>query len=158
MTPVRILEAGVDETFVFSFARPEDEAEIRRLLKNCGLPEDDIGPHVRNFLVARLGNEIVGSAGLEFYDEVVLLRSLAVVKSQRCKGLGNSLTEEILKYAEHLEASEVYLLTMTAVPFFAKHGFAQLPREEAPASIRNSHEFTWLCPDTAVLMRRRCGR
>lgn len=158
MIPVRILEAGVDETYVFSFARPEDEAEIRRLLRSCGLPEDDIGPHVRNFLVARLGNEIVGTAGLEFYDEVVLLRSLAVAESQRRKGLGNTLTVEILRYAEHLEASEVYLLTMTAVPFFTKHGFAQLAREEAPASVRNSREFTWLCPSTAILMRRKYDR
>ena len=148
----------MDPTYVFSFAHPADEAEIRRLLKDCGLPEEDIGPHIRNFLVARRENNIVGTVGLELYEDIVLLRSLAVTESQRGKGLGISLTKEILRYAEHLEAKDVYLLTLTAERFVAKFGFTRLPREKAPKAVRTSKEFTSLCPSTAILMHRAMNR
>lgn len=139
---------------VFQFAHAADEPSIHVLLKAADLPDEDIGEHLHNFLLARSGNDLVGCVGLEVYDNAVLLRSLAVAESLRGGGLGTLLTNEILRLAEHLEAADVYLLTLTAEKFFEKFGFRQMPREKAPEKVRKSKEFTTLCPATAVLMHK----
>ena len=42
-----------------------DEADIRSLLRSCDLPDDDIGHHLPNFVVAGHEGRIVGTIGLE---------------------------------------------------------------------------------------------
>ena len=50
---------------------------------------------------------------------------------------------------------DVYLLTTTAHDYFARRGFADCARGEAPAAIRDSWEFRTGCPTSSSLMRRR---
>ena len=49
---------------------------------------------------------------------------------------------------------DLYLLTETAEPFFAKRGYGAIPRADAPAAIAATEELSSLCPDSAVLMHR----
>ncbi len=56
--------------------------------------------------------------------------------------------------AKRVELRSVYLLTTTARDYFARRGFADCPREEAPAAIRESWEFRTGCPSTAAFMKR----
>jgi amino-acid N-acetyltransferase len=49
----------------------------------------------------------------------------------------------------------LYLLTTTAADFFAALGYERVDRGEVPEAVRGSAEFSDLCPDTAVAMRRR---
>lgn len=142
------------EQVVFQFAHEADEPGIRHLLQACGLPDEDIGHHLRSFLTLRQENEIVGCVGLELYDKIALLRSLAVSELLRGHGFGQSLTEEIVTFAKHMGVKDLYLLTSTAEGFFAKHGFKRFARENAPDAIRSTTEFTVLCPSTAILMVR----
>ena len=61
------------------FAGSQDWAEIKELLTECGLPSEDIRPdQLKHFLVLMKQERLIGVIGLELYENVALLRSLAV--------------------------------------------------------------------------------
>lgn len=60
--------------------------EILALLQVCELPKEGLATHLSKTLVARRGNEIVGCSALEVYQELALLRSVAVKPSFRKRG------------------------------------------------------------------------
>jgi amino-acid N-acetyltransferase len=61
----------------------------------------------------------------------------------------------MVEAARSLGVRELYLLTMTAAPFFVKHGFEKVERAKAPASLQGTTEFASLCPVSSVCMRKR---
>jgi amino-acid N-acetyltransferase len=135
-------------------ATAADLAEIRSLLERVHLPSSDVGgPHQR-FVVARSGSELVGCAALEVHGATALLRSLAVIPARQGLGLGTALYERIMREGAAFGVEQIYLLTTTAEPFFARAGFVRTPRDDVPEAIRRTTEFTALCPATAVCMRR----
>ena len=77
-----------------------------------------------------------------------------VVGESRGRGYGSRLCDLLIKDAAGRGISELFLLTTTAPGFFEKIGFERIARAEAPEEIRGSTEFSQLCPETAVLMRR----
>lgn len=122
------------------------------LLERAGLPADGVREHLETALVARSGDSIVGSAVLELYGDSVLLRSVAVDESLRGQGLGIRLTEAALDLARARGATRAFLLTETAGWFFPRFGFHVIGRDEVPAPVRASVEYTTACPDTALVM------
>ena len=138
-------------------ARPEDAAGILSLLEDAHLPTDGLTDHLATALVARRHGRIVGSAALEVYADGALLRSVAVESSLRGTGLGQRLTDAAIARAVELAMPAVYLLTTTAERFFPKFGFTTITRDEVPASVRQSVEFTTACPASAIVMRKRLG-
>jgi amino-acid N-acetyltransferase len=93
-------------------------------------------------------------AGLEIHGEDGLLRSVAVEEDYRGQGLGASLVEAAMERAKKVSLRFVYLLTTSAREYFARRGFSDCPRDEAPAAIRESWEFRSGCPSTAAFMKR----
>jgi len=49
---------------------------------------------------------------------------------------------------------ELWLLTIDADAFFVSLGYETRERSEAPEAIRNTEEFSGLCPEDAVLMSK----
>lgn len=139
---------------VIKLARAENAAAIATLLQAAGLPHEDIGSHLGNFLVARMGDEVVGAVGLEVAGAAALLRSLVVEPTLRGKGLGDGLTEMAVARAGTLGVRRLYLLTTTAERFFARRGFTIVARSNVPAGIAATQELSGLCPATAVCMVR----
>jgi amino-acid N-acetyltransferase len=135
-------------------ATERDLPAIRALLERLHLPLDGVDEHLPTMLVAREAQEIVGTAGLEFYSEGALLRSVAVEPRWQGKQLGHQLTDAAMQLATTHGAEAVFLLTTTAERFFPKFGFEQIDREQVPASVRQSVEFQSACPASAVVMRR----
>jgi amino-acid N-acetyltransferase len=136
-------------------ARGADWGMICELLKDSGLPVEDLGPaKLDSFLVAEDGGRLVGLIGLEILDTTGLLRSLVVEPSVRSAGLGGKLVGALEAAAQAAGLTELWLLTIDAERFFERHGFEIVTRELAPASIRGTDEFGSLCPDTACLMRK----
>jgi amino-acid N-acetyltransferase len=133
-------------------ARQEELPDILALLDECELPKEGLAPHLSTTLVARDGNQIIGSSALEMYEEFALLRSVAVKPSFRGRGLARRLTRAALDLARNHQVIAVYLLTETAGSFFPKLGFRSIPRSDVPKKIQCSVEFTSLCPDTATVM------
>jgi amino-acid N-acetyltransferase len=139
---------GID----FSFARPADEAAVKSLLAECGLPFEDISEHLIHFIVAKSGSRLVGVVGLEGLGGVGLLRSVAVKEPYRGKGLGGTLCEKMEGYVASQGIKRLYLLTRNAEGFFSKLGYRRVERAEAPEVVRNTKEFSMFCPETAACM------
>lgn len=136
-------------------ANRDDAPAILSLLAENHLPLDGLLEHIGTTLVARRDGRVVGSAALETYPDGALLRSVAVARECQGRGLGLELTTAALSLATDLHASAVYLLTTTAERYFPRFGFERVTRDEVPAGVRGSIEFTSACPASAVVMRRR---
>jgi len=138
---------------VIDGARRADLAAIRWLLDIEFLPSVDVTEEaLEHFLVYRDEIGVAGVVGLERYGEVALLRSLVVANEHMGRGLGRRLVVAAEALAAKLNVRSIYLLTTTAESFFEYLGFRRIQREEAPLAIRNSREFSSLCPATAVVM------
>ncbi|HYR36042.1 MAG TPA: arsenic resistance N-acetyltransferase ArsN2 [Burkholderiales bacterium] len=131
-------------------------AAVTRLLAEAKLPSSDLTEaHLQNFLACGADDKLKGVVGLELYQPVALLRSLAVASRARGRGVGSALLAEAESYARSREVKEIYLLTTTAERFFAGRGYERIQREAAPEAIRETHEFSSLCPASAAVMRKR---
>jgi amino-acid N-acetyltransferase len=135
-------------------ATERDLPQIHSLLERLHLPLAGVDEHLRTMLVAREGDEIVGTAALELYADGALLRSVAVEPAFQGKRLGHQLTDAALRLATTHSASTVFLLTTTADRFFPKFGFEQIGRDNVPMSVQRSAEFQSACPASAIVMRK----
>ena len=141
-----------------SGVRPEEETAVQALLAACDLPVSDLtADKLRHFLVARKGDLVVGTVGLELFPPHALLRSLAVDEAHRGQGIADKLLTAVERYARMMGATSLVLLTMTAEAFFDRREFVKTSRSEAPASLRSTDEFQALCPETAVCMQKQIG-
>lgn len=127
------------------------------LLKSSELPYEDVSWQKITFQVAVAGDEMIGCIGLEKYRDHGLLRSFAVKSSFRNQGIGSALLQSFLSYCNQEEVSNLHLLTIDAQEFFQSKGFQVADRDKAPESIRQTTEFTQLCPSSSAYMRLRIG-
>ena len=133
--------------------RKPPEIAVKTLLDAAQLPIADITPeHMEHFFGAWEGSSLAGVVGIEPFGTTALLRSLTVAELKRCSGLGAALLAQAEEYAMGQGIRSMFLLTTTAEPYFEKHGYSYIVREEVPAAIQNTVEFTSLCPGSAVLM------
>ncbi|HET9487708.1 MAG TPA: arsenic resistance N-acetyltransferase ArsN2 [Chryseosolibacter sp.] len=125
---------------------------FRSLLKASNLPADDLD-FTREVLVGYYeGDALVGTGGLEIYGPYALLRSLSVKMGIRGKSVGTTITEYLLDEARKRKLKGIYLLTETAHGFFQKKGFKDVPRNAVPEEVKQSAEFSKLCPESAAVM------
>lgn len=132
--------------------RPEDLEKVLAMLRNAKLPLHGVAEGLHAFIVAESGGRIVGVAGLERYGRYGLLRSVAVARDWRGRGLGSSLTRKALDLASRERLAAVYLLTETAADYFPRHGFERIPRSEVADAVKASAEFREVCPEGAIAM------
>jgi N-acetylglutamate synthase-like GNAT family acetyltransferase len=127
------------------------------LLAGADLPTADIAPGAQRFIGVRVNGQWCGVIGIETMGTVALLRSLAVAPGHRCTGIGARLVIAAEGHARTMHAAEIFLLTRTAAAYFSRRGYERIARDEAPAPIRASSQFTLICPASATLMRKRLG-
>jgi amino-acid N-acetyltransferase len=134
------------------FANP-DESAVKQLLSESSLPISDITTqHLQHFFGCGSGPELEGVVGLELFGEMALLRSLAVAASRRNSGLGSRLVAHTELFARDQGVQSLFLLTTTAEKFFLRRGYARIPREDAPAAIKTTTEFSGICPTSSAFM------
>jgi amino-acid N-acetyltransferase len=125
---------------------------FRSLLRSSNLPADDLN-FEKDLLVGYYeGDDLVGTGGLEIYGPYALLRSLSVKLGIRGKSVGSTIAEFLLEEARKRKLKAIYLLTETAHGFFEKKGFRDIQRDEVPAEVKRSSEFTTVCPVSAAAM------
>jgi amino-acid N-acetyltransferase len=135
-------------------ATPADQAPVRALLANAGLPVeglDDFFPD--GYVVAEVEDRIVGTTGIETHEDDGLLRSAVVAPEWQGQGIGRLLAEERLSWARRRGLRAIYLLTTTAAGYFPRMGFSPIGRADVPAGVRASREFASTCPSGAAVMR-----
>ncbi|MGE5698771.1 MAG: GNAT family N-acetyltransferase [Deltaproteobacteria bacterium] len=128
---------------------------VRELLEECGLPLEGVDLHFGHFFVARRGTNRLGCIGMELYGEEILLRSLAVVRAHRNRGIGAELLRTVIGEAKRAGGARAWGLTMTGRRnLFARFRFRVTPRDAAPAALSRSLQFQGACPESAVLIVR----
>lgn len=131
-----------------------ERQEAIDLLQQQHLPVSDIDEDKVLYLL-KADERTIGTVGLEIFEDCALLRSVSVLKQEQGKGYGKYINEEIEKYVKEAGISCLYLLTTTAKDFFNKQGYCVINREDAPASVQQTAEFTSLCPSSAVVMKKK---
>lgn len=139
---------------IIEAATPADVAAIAALLRAAELPSEDFAEHIGYFFVARRGGTIIGAVGAEVCGEAALLRSLVVAANERGKGLGERLVDTLERAAGTWGVKRWWLLTTTAVTFFAQRGFRVAVREDAPAGIQRTKQFSGGCCRSALCLSR----
>ena len=135
-----------------------DHAAIVVLLEEVELPPDGIEDHLEDFFIIRhpeavAGPEfLIGSVGIEAYGESALLRSLAVHPDYQKRGVGRALITDGLKFARRNGMKTLYLLTDTARDYLVSLGFQETSRDTVPQKIRDTIEFSSLCPSTSTCL------
>jgi amino-acid N-acetyltransferase len=138
-------------------ARGFDLAPALDLLQRCDLPDKGVAEAFGHYFAVHDDGQLVALAGLEIHGGDGLLRSVVVDPGYRKQGLASALVEAVLERAQRLKLRAVYLLTTGARDYFARCGFTDCPRAEAPEAIRESWEFSTGCPTTSAFMRRAVG-
>lgn len=129
--------------------------ELLELLESCDLLVSDIALSNSLYFFGYHQNEkLVGVVGLEHFDTVALLRSLAVSVELRGSGLGRTLVQFAESKARSMGVIDLFLLTETAERFFTKLSYQNLSRENAPQVIKNTAQFSTLCPATSSFMSK----
>ena len=131
-----------------------DVDAIRCALRAAGLPVEGVDSQVDGIFVCESSGVVQGVAGLEVYGTDGLLRSVVVNSQMQRLGIGALLCGRVVDRAKTMGCDAVYLLTLDAAVYFEGLGFEILARDQAPAGIRSSDEFSRLCPASAMLMRR----
>ncbi len=129
-----------------------DREQVVALLSAEGLPVADLPEELGHFVVANHHDSIIGVAGLEVYGTDGLLRSLAVQQAFRNRGLASELLQSIEQLAVEAGINRLYLLTETAADYFARKEYVRIPRSEVGPAVRQSSEFSHVCPQSAIVM------
>ena len=137
-------------------ATPADLGAVEALLTASKLPLDGVAASFGDFVVAESDGALVGVAGLEVCCDNALLRSVAVAPEWRTRGLGRALVTRVISDAEARGIRALYLLTTTAEHYFPSFGFSVVSRDQVPADIAATKEFTGACPASATVMCRAC--
>jgi amino-acid N-acetyltransferase len=135
-------------------AAPGDDARIRELLEDAGLPTSDLLSSEPQFIVACEGGRLVGTGALQWFGPAALLRSVAVASALRGRGLGRMIVRDLERLALSAGATQLILLTQTAKDFFERQGYLIVERREVPPEVQASEEFRSLCPASAVCMAK----
>ncbi|HVQ17906.1 MAG TPA: amino-acid N-acetyltransferase [Actinomycetes bacterium] len=122
MTPATIREARTSD--VKAIRRLVDDYSGDRILLSKAtvtLFED-----VQEFYVAEVGGEVVGCGALHvLWEDLGEVRTLAVDKRHRRKGIGDLILARLLEQARDVGLSRVFCLTFE-VDFFTHHGFSEI--------------------------------
>ncbi len=139
-------------------ATAADWPAIVRLLTAAGLPVADLQPaDVAHFVVARRAAAVVGAVAVEAHGadgSEGLLRSLVVDPAVRGTGIGARLLAAAEDRAHERGLRSLTLLTQSAAPFFAAHGYSAIERGRAPASLHATPQFAALCPASSTCMTK----
>lgn len=136
----------------FNLLKSEDILFLKNLLSQNDLPNQDVEDNNVAIFALKDGANLIGIIGLEKYGNIALLRSMVTDEKYRGQGYGKILFEEIIKYSKNNCVSELFLLTCSADKYFEKLGFAYIKREKLPREIKQTKQFTQLCPCSAICM------
>lgn len=129
-----------------------DFSELNMRLKSAGLPLIVPDQFEHFFKVCDHPGKIAAAIGLEIYGTYGLLRSLVVKEACRNKGIAFRLVQNLIVHAKKLGLKKIYLLTTTADKYFEKHSFERISRDNVPEEIKQSREFSLICPASAIVM------
>ena len=133
-------------------ARDSDLLAIITLLQISNLPYEDCHRQLENLLILEEGHHIIALGGAQCYGDVALLRSIAIQPERRGQGLGKAMFLTLKTRVQEQGVDTLYLLTETACEYFKGLGFNQIARDLVPKAIKQTAQFSSLCPNSATVM------
>lgn len=131
-----------------------DLKEAIELLKHWNLPHSDLSnPHVQLYSL-KDETGLKGTGGLEIYGENALIRSVAISEESIGQGIGRIICDQLEQIAAKLGVKTLYLLTTSAASFFEHRGYIVISRDQFPDVIKNTSQFSELCPISAICMMK----
>lgn len=121
------------------------------LLDMLHLPTQDLSETTRLYALIK-EDKPVATAGLELLGAEALLRSVGVQPIQQSRGIGQELVTRMEAEAKALGIAKLHLLTTSASRFFEKLHYQVIDRNSCPGLIKNSSQFSSVCPSSAVVM------
>ncbi|MBC9956372.1 amino-acid N-acetyltransferase [Yimella sp. cx-51] len=123
----------VDSQIVIRAARASDVRRIREVTapyvdSRAIVPKPAVSYYesLQEFVVAEIDEVIVGCGALHvMWENVAEIRTLAVDRSAKGRGVGSLLVDELLTRAKDLGVARVFCLTFET-DFFARHGFVEI--------------------------------
>lgn len=129
-------------------------AAVIALLSAEKLPVDDLPQSLKNFRVMIHEDNVIGTAGFEVHGNYGLLRSLVVSKDFHNRGVAGKLLHRIEVLIGLDAIHDIYLLTESAENYFIKKGYKKTDRNTMPAEIQQSSQFSYVCPQSALAMKK----
>jgi amino-acid N-acetyltransferase len=129
-----------------------DLQSVQKILHDNQLIWEDCEAHLKHFIVMEVEHKVIGLGGIEPYGSNGLLRSIAVTSAYRSRGVGRTIYTLLQAYAHQLGINTLYLLTETAADYFSTLGFKHIARSNVPDSIKETQQFSKLCPAHAIVM------
>lgn len=149
------MEANFFNKPYLKLAQTESERQSAiAMLQGYNLPVSDIDDKTLLYVLVN-NDKVIGTAGLEILDTCALLRSVSIAKEVQGKGYGRIINDGMEKFAKEKGVNCMCLLTTTAQDFFNKQGYCVINRDDVPDEIKQTAEFSSLCPSSAVLMQKR---
>jgi N-acetylglutamate synthase-like GNAT family acetyltransferase len=112
---------------VYRRGRQGDEPRFAELIVHGELPPMFISEFVEGFVAAEYEGDVIGCGGLEIYDDCGVIRSVVVDANARNKRIGERMAQLLMEDARASGATDVYLFTMHAAPFWRRLGFQDAP-------------------------------
>ncbi|GAE27221.1 hypothetical protein JCM9140_3349 [Halalkalibacter wakoensis JCM 9140] len=119
-----------------------DMLPIQKLVAKAGLRDQGIEQYIESFLVVEDEEEnMIGTVGVEQYEQYGLLRSLVLDSPIWNAKLSLEFLQLTLKYAEEQQIETVYLCAKGTNALFHQLGFREVEKDEVPKAIKNSEHF-----------------
>lgn len=131
---------------------PASLETFTKQLRASGLPYEDLSKD-QHVLIGYYENEkLIGTGGIEIYEDYGLIRSVSITAANRGKKLGSQIAYHLIDKAKEKNLTGLYLLTETAKDFFLKIGFETIDRHAVAKPVLSSSECSHVCPVTATCM------
>ncbi len=127
-------------------------------------PISDIVQNIDRFLVSENRGKVVGTVAWAILPEIgkaahpsVEIKSLAVEKGYRAKGLGRALLHAAIDRVKELQPEEIIVLTF-APDFFRKFGFIEVAKETLMHKLYtgclncSKYDSPFTCPEVAMTL------
>jgi amino-acid N-acetyltransferase len=149
--PIRKIAPVDPLACTFRRGRAGDEPRFAELIIAGELPPMFISEWVEGFVAVEHAGEVIACGGLEVYDACGVLRSIVVDESARNMRIGERMAELLMEDARAAGATDLYLFTMHAAPFWRRLGYIDLPLDQwkQPARASWQYEFIAQHPEAA---------
>ncbi len=157
------------KSFAVRDAEFSDAAGIFSLIKRnprelVPRPISDIVQNIDRFLVCEHRGKVVGTVAWAILPEIgkaahpsVEIKSLAVEKAVRSKGLGRALLHAAIERVKELQPEEIIVLTFTP-DFFRRFGFVEVAKETLMHKLYtgclncSKYDSPFTCPEVAMTL------
>lgn len=148
------------EHVTFRPALPSDVPRMVELMAAAHLPPLFIEEYLDGFIAAELEGAVIACGGIERYDDCAVIRSVVVDDTGRGRGLGGRLAALLMARAREAGASDLYLFTADALPFWRHYDFEEVALEDWKTAPRACWQYQFiaqnrdLVPDVRSMWRK----